>query len=468
VGPQASLSMVLLVYGLMAGLVLLQVPALAVPAQVLAAAFVPAAVSTGTGSRVNIVIIGLVALTAYWVVRMALDRELRPRRADANLPLLALILVSGFSIVAGAAMWNPLVVTKDNFILVQLAQWAVYVLSACAFWLAANLVRDRRVLGWLVVLLLALGGLFLVRLWLPPSGRITGLLLFESVNFRLWLVALGSGLALFHTGLARWVRGGLMAGAVLVLGAGFVFARDWISGWLPLLVVLATVGFLVIWEQRRKILFPMLMLLAAMGSSLLLLRAAGREMWSMNTRVIAWRGLVELLEGRWLFGLGLAAYWHYWRGILGQMSYLDPQTGYLHFTFSPQVNMHNNYLDVLGQMGVVGLVALAWLLWAIFRQARRVFESERPGFGKAYGAACLAGLAGMLFAGMLGDWFLPFVYNIGLAGLRDSFLAWLILGGLVVVEATAGSESRVEPAGPGFGLHAPPAEAGGPDAVEPA
>jgi len=48
-----------------------------------------------------------------------------------------------------------------------------------------------------------------------------------------------------------------------------------------------------------------------------------------------------------------------------------------------------------------------------------------------YGA--LGGLSGMLTAAMLGDWVLPFVYNVGLKGLRASVIGWLFLGGLIAV-----------------------------------
>jgi len=41
---------------------------------------------------------------------------------------------------------------------------------------------------------------------------------------------------------------------------------------------------------------------------------------------------------------------------------------------------------------------------------------------------------GMAAAGMLGDWFLPFVYNIGFRGFKDSYLGWLLLGGLTLLE----------------------------------
>jgi hypothetical protein len=37
----------------------------------------------------------------------------------------------------------------------------------------------------------------------------------------------------------------------------------------------------------------------------------------------------------------------------------------------------------------------------------------------------------MAVAGMLGDWILPFFYNLGLYGFRSSMLGWLFLGGLV-------------------------------------
>jgi len=37
----------------------------------------------------------------------------------------------------------------------------------------------------------------------------------------------------------------------------------------------------------------------------------------------------------------------------------------------------------------------------------------------------------MVVAGMMGDWVLPFFYNVGLSGFRSSMLGWLFLGGLV-------------------------------------
>ena len=56
------------------------------------------------------------------------------------------------------------------------------------------------------------------------------------------------------------------------------------------------------------------------------------------------------------------------------------------------------------------------------------------GFSQAYVIGVLGGLAGTLVAGMLGDWVIPFVYNVGVRGFRTSVIAWIFLGGLVVIE----------------------------------
>ena len=51
-------------------------------------------------------------------------------------------------------------------------------------------------------------------------------------------------------------------------------------------------------------------------------------------------------------------------------------------------------------------------------------------------------LIGTLASGMLGDWFLPFVYNVGLAGMRSSILFWVFLGGLLALQQSSNEMSR--------------------------
>jgi len=64
----------------------------------------------------------------------------------------------------------------------------------------------------------------------------------------------------------------------------------------------------------------------------------------------------------------------------------------------------------------------------------RLRNQVPTGFAQAYVYGALGGLAGMVVAAMLGDWVLPFFYNVGLFGFRSSMLGWLFLGGLVSIE----------------------------------
>ena len=45
-----------------------------------------------------------------------------------------------------------------------------------------------------------------------------------------------------------------------------------------------------------------------------------------------------------------------------------------------------------------------------------------------------SGVASSLVAGLLADWIVPFVYNIGIVGFRSSLLFWFFVGGLVAMK----------------------------------
>lgn len=56
------------------------------------------------------------------------------------------------------------------------------------------------------------------------------------------------------------------------------------------------------------------------------------------------------------------------------------------------------------------------------------------GFALGYVYGVFAGLCATIVAALLGDWVLPFVYNIGLAGFRASILPWIFMGGVMALE----------------------------------
>jgi hypothetical protein len=82
-----------------------------------------------------------------------------------------------------------------------------------------------------------------------------------------------------------------------------------------------------------------------------------------------------------------------------------------------------------------------WFAWEIGRLGWRLRDRAPHGFARAYVYGALAGLVGTLAAGMLADWLIPFVYNIGFIGFRSSLWAWMFLGGLVAIEQMTNSPS---------------------------
>ena len=102
--------------------------------------------------------------------------------------------------------------------------------------------------------------------------------------------------------------------------------------------------------------------------------------------------------------------------------------------YAVSFNSHNNYLDITAQTGLLGLACFLWFLWEVGRLGWGLRERVPAGFAQAYVYGALGGLAGMAVAGFLGDWVLPFFYNVGLNGFRSSMIGWLFLGGLVSLE----------------------------------
>ena len=108
----------------------------------------------GKDGRVNAAMLVVTAFILFEIVRILVRREARLRTSPANAPWLALLAVAGFSVIAGRALWNPWVVVKDGFWLVQLAQWSLYALAASAYFCSGTqLDRRSQLLGLLRVVL---------------------------------------------------------------------------------------------------------------------------------------------------------------------------------------------------------------------------------------------------------------------------------------------------------------------------
>jgi O-antigen ligase len=145
------------------------------------------------------------------------------------------------------------------------------------------------------------------------------------------------------------------------------------------------------------------------------------DSYSISTRFDAWFIMAEIIKVNPVLGLGFGNY--YWYTPLFRIR-----------GWEVQFNSHNNYVDLVAQTGLVGLACFLWFFWESGQLAWRLRNRVPEGFAQAYVYAAMGGLVGTLIAAMLGDWVLPFVYNVGLSGFRTGALAWFFLGGLVVLE----------------------------------
>ncbi|MCP4423363.1 MAG: O-antigen ligase family protein [Chloroflexi bacterium] len=367
----------------------------------------------------------LAGLTGLWIVDMiARRRAISFVSSEANPPLLLFVAVAILAFGVGQFPWYPISPAPID---AQIGGLGIFILSFSAFFLVAHQVRDIRWLKTMTYLFLVLGGIMVlvavfpqVRRLLQPyySRNIVGGSLFWT-----WLTAMAYSQAAFNRKLNKRWR--ILLGLVLIglIYARLILGRSWSSGWVPPLITLVVVTLV----GAPRLALPMFAV-GALGlltyfdelySSFILV---GDNEYSTLTRLEAWRIVGEIVKVNPILGLGPANYRFY--------TPLFPILGW-----HVQFNSHNNYVDIIAQVGLLGLACLFWFYWAIGKLGWQL-QSRTPkdGFERAYVYGCIGGLVGTVVAGMLGDWVLPFVYNIGIEGMRASATGWLFLGGLVALE----------------------------------
>lgn len=389
----------------------------------------PLSIDTGTATPLHFTVLVLPMLAAVWLCRCAWMRDWRWARARANLPVIAFALTAALSFALANAPGRGTAPAAPLF--AQLGGLAVFVLSATVFLMAADQIRDDRGLRLVGGALIAAGAFYALRRVFPLLRAETAGLFqpgSEGSVFPTWVAALASAQAMFNRNLSIELR--IALATVVLVGAYNAVTENpgWAGGWLPPLVA---VGVTLCAGAPRLAagITVGAVAVAAIPAAHVIERVLREEHYSVLTRLAAWRALAEITAARPLLGLGPANYYH--------ATPMHPILGWdTHFS------SHNTYVDLVAQTGLVGFACFVWLVWTIARLGWRLRARISDGFGYAYVVGCLGGLAGTLAAGMLGDWLLPFVYNVGLAGLRSSLIAWLCLGALVGLNRTC---APVEP-----------------------
>jgi hypothetical protein len=414
VASQRQLKLVL-VLPLGIGLVLtfLRWPSLGIIVASLAGMVVP---FTGpSGLTVTMILVAL--LLGLWLLDMVVgERQKGLVRSRTVWPLLAFLVIAFISFGIGQLNWLPFALHAP--LGAQLGGLSIIVLSAGTFLLVANQVND---LGWLSrmtwaflafgVLAIIVGGV-LPKLGLPTQRLIQPV---GSVYF-IWLVAMAFSQAVLNGDLHpgwRLALGGLVLYTIYDL---FYLRFGDKSGWLPIFVCIAAIIGARSWRAGLA-----LVPVAALSALYMWKGIVSTDEYSISTRFDAWSILAQIIKINPVLGLGFANY--YWYTPLFRIR------GY-----AVSFNSHNNYVDIVAETGFVGLVCVLLFFWQVGWLGWRLREQAPAGFAQAYVYGALGGLAGMVVAGMMGDWVLPFFYNVGMSGFRSSMLGWLFLGGLVSVE----------------------------------
>lgn len=400
-------------------------------------ALVPAAlattfkINTSTQTSIHAALILIPALACVWLIHAIRRNDLPIVSSSANLPLAIFCIMATLAFIVGNLPWNYFI--EHASLAAQLGGLSVFVFSALVFFLSANLIKSLRWLEMLTWLFLGQGAFYVVARLIPRLGTLfPGWIQDDATGsvFWIWLGALLWSQCLFNSRLNRIARAVCGVVAIATLAVLLLQARSWASGWVSLVIALGV----IFWLR-----FPRLgTLLVAAGIAIVALRISDLlnivstdthgTLFPLYARLAAWQSVLQATTANLLLGLGPSNYYN--------AVELHPILGY-----NIRFSSHNNYVDLIAQTGLLGLAAFFWFVATYAREAWLLRQRVQDGFAHAYINACAGGLVATLATGMLGDWFLPFIYNVGLKGFRASFLGWLFLGGMVAIKGIVERES---------------------------
>lgn len=414
--------LLILVFTTIAAIILIRKPIYGLIALIVASFLIPLSIGTGTKSSVNIAILMVIGLTFLWLIDMLFfKRSLRMHKSRTFLPLLFLSIVTIIAFILGGLPWFGNAPKAP--LQAQLGGMALFLLSIAAFFLAAHQITQIKHLEWIVWIFLAISGTLIVLRSLPYGGIIiskaTTVGVWGSMLW-VWFIALSLSQLLINKSLSSFVKILLMIVLIIAFFQIFIGMRNWASGWLPAFAVLLTVLFFT--YPRASIILGIIgLFIAILKFTSIYDTIMSTEEYSAITRWEAWKIILKMIKENPITGFGPANYYAY--------SILFPILGYY-----VNFNSHSQYFDLLAQTGILGLICYIWFAAEMLHLGVLLSKQNQNGFSSAYTVGVVAGLIGTLVAGFLGDWVIPFVYNIGLSGFRSSVFPWFFFGGLVAMD----------------------------------
>ena len=167
----------------------------------IAIAFIPFSLPTGTESRLVISLVLTSGLTAAWIIQMLINKKIRIHPSPANFPLLGFSITVLISLAWSNIFRDPLVFTSRSFPIVQTASAIVMIMLPSAFLMTANFIDSIKDLKYLTIVMLIAGGIGLVGRFmnLPLPVNTDGL-------SAMWFIGLSISLVLFDRNLSWKIR----------------------------------------------------------------------------------------------------------------------------------------------------------------------------------------------------------------------------------------------------------------------
>lgn len=380
---------------------------------ILGGIFVP--ITGPSGLSAATVVIAL--MLGLWILEMLIvQRNIQFFHSSVMLPLIVFLVISVLAFVIGQIPW--FVFARQAPLNAQVGGFSIFLFSIGGLLLSANLIKDIRWLKIIVWTFIGISSFYIISRTLNLDV-ISGLYHYAFIAqsmFWTWLVTLTASQVIYNTTLKRRVWWLLIALLALTLYVAIFKGYEWKSGWVPPLIA---VGVLLGLRFRRLIVF--VLPFVAIAGLYAVVGLVGTENYSWGTRVDAWRIVLEIGRVSPLFGMGFANYYWY--------TPLFPIRGW-----SVSFNSHSQFIDLIAETGYIGLLVFLWLFFALGRLSWRLTKQFPDGFARAYAYGVLAGIVATLVAAYLGDWVLPFVYNVGLPGFRAGILPWIFMGGVISLE----------------------------------
>jgi O-antigen ligase len=370
---------------------------------------------TGRDTRLVVSMVLALLLVGLWLFRMLFHSRTgeRIRPSPINKPVLLFVGICIISFVWSFFMRDPLLKIWPSFPLVQAGALALNIGLPLLLLLTANKINSSRWIRAFMWVLVGFGLLNIVSRFL----NLPTIQLVENASrglFTMWVGGFAWALLLYDRKLRGWQRAMLVLVLLGQVAYYFFVTRYWVSGWLPMFVVLAII---TLFRSRR--LFAVMSALALIVIALnfdTLYRTVvvGNEEEGGLERLALWQMNLQHVVNHPVFGMGPAGYAIY------------------NMTYHPEDarSTHNNYFDVLAQTGVTGFIAFLSIMVTMIVVGGRTLRAVR-GRGdsdEAFAAAALAGVFGAMVGMMLGDWVLPFAYNQTLTGFDNASFTWMSLG----------------------------------------